>query len=259
MPTEDDLRELFARSDRRTDAPAHHLDAKRVIRASRARRLPKQLAAGSAGALVLAFVTVLGVQSLTPGGGVNTANAPVSNESSDQDSGGATEDATFSSKRAPADKLNLCGGTVTDVAPSQFGLVLDVVFPAEAPASAARIDGIVIMTNTGVEPVTGTTLTSPAMTLSQDGVVVWHTNGPADLVATVVDLAPGASMEFPASFVPVRCATEDDTLEAFRADLPATGPGAYELSAALDFNPDIPTPTSELDLVTGPRTLITLN
>jgi hypothetical protein len=255
MPTEDDLKRMFES----VDVPSSGgIDAKQVIRRSRARRLPKQLAAGAGGALALVGVTVLGLQSVQFGQ-PQSADAPMSQESSDSESsGGAAEDSAFSTKRAPADKLNLCGGPVVEGLVSQFGLVLDVVFPASAAAASERIDGMVIMTNTSTEPVKGSTFTIPAVTLSQDGVVVWHTNGATDASATVVDLAPGASMQYAASFEPVRCAPEDEALEAFPADLPPVGAGSYELSAAIDFSPDVPTATTELDLVTGPRMPITL-
>ncbi len=258
MPTEDDLRDLFASADGPNSSIHHGIDAKQVIRRSRARRLPKQIAAGAGGALVLVGVTVLGVQSLNLGGPVTTANAPMSQESSDSDSGGAAEDSAFSTKRGPAEKLNLCGGPVAEYEPNFVGLVLDVVFPATAPATAERIEGIVIMTNETTEPVTGTTTTTPAITLSQNGVTLWHTNGPTDMVATVVDLAPGASMQFPATFEPVRCEAEDETTDAFRPGLPPVGAGAYELSAALDFASDQVTETPDLWLITGPRMPITL-
>ncbi len=65
-------------------------------------------------------------------------------------------------------------------------------------------------------------------------------------------------MQFPASFEPVRCDPEDEALEAFRPGLPPVGSGSYELSAAIDFSSDMPTETTELDLVTGPRMPITL-
>ena len=255
MPTEDDLRNMFASAD----GPVEHgIDANRVIRRSRARRLPKQLAAGAGGALVLVGVTVLGVQSLDLGGPVTTADAPMSQESSDSDAGSAQDESAFSTKRAPAEKLNLCGGPVTDFEPNFIGLVLDVVFPATAPASSERIEGIVIMTNDTTETVTGSTLVDPTITLSQDGVTLWHSNGATDLVATPVDLAPGASMQFTASFEPVRCEAEDDALDAFRPNLPPVGAGTYELSAALDFSSDQVTATPEAFLITGPRMPITL-
>ena len=92
----------------------------------------------------------------------------------------------------------------------------------------------------------------PAITLAQDGITVWHTNGPTDLVVTAVELAPGEAMEFPASFEPVRCEPEDEIGEAFRSDLPPAGAGSYEISAALDFSSDQVTATTEAFLVTGP-------
>jgi hypothetical protein len=259
MPTEDDLKRMFASADA-TGAPEFRsIDARQVIRRSRARRLPKQLAAGAGGALAIVGATVLGLQSVQFGTGAeDTALAPISQESEDSGGSGDAEDSAFSTKRAPASELNLCGGPLAEVAPSQFGLVLDVVFPAAVPAESERVDGLVIMTNSGAEHVTGSTFTVPAVTLSQDGVVVWHTNGATDAGATVVDLAPGESLQYAASFEPVRCTPEDDALEAFPTGLPPAGAGSYELSAAIDFSPDVPTATSELDLVTGTRSPITL-
>ena len=252
MADENDLKRMF---DSVQLSEGSSIDAKQVIRRSRARRLPKQLAAGASGALVLVGVTVLGVQSVqwaTP----NAADAPTLQES---DAGSAEDsDDMFAIKMAPADRLNLCGAPVAEFEPSFVGLVLDVVFPATAPATSERVDGMVIMTNTTTETVTGSTLVDPAITLSQDGITVWHTNGATDLVATRVELAPGASMQFPASFEPVRCEPEDDALEAFRPDLPPVGAGSYEVSAALDFSSDQVTATTEAFLVTGPPMPVTL-
>jgi len=258
MPTEDDLRAMFDRERTVDAAGTAGLDAKQVIRRSRARRLPKQLAAGGAGALVLASVTVLSLQSMNLGTSQQAADAPMMQESGEGEFGGDADDSAISAKRMPADRLNVCGQPVAELGSSQFGLVLDVVFPASAPAASDRIDGMVMLTNTSADTVAGTLYTNPAITLSQDGIVVWHTNGPADLVATRVDLAPGASLQVPASFEPVRCGPEDEQLESFRADLPLAGAGTYELSAAADFSPDVPTATSELDLVSGPRMPIVL-
>jgi hypothetical protein len=65
-------------------------------------------------------------------------------------------------------------------------------------------------------------------------------------------------MEFPATFEPVRCAPEDEDLEAFRPDLPAAGAGTYQISAALDFSSDQITATTEAFLVSGPPMPIVL-
>lgn len=252
MADENDLKRMF---DSVRLSEGNGIDAKQVIRRSRARRLPKQLAAGATGALVLVGVTVLGVQSMQ----VATPNSADTLMLQEDDAGSAEDgDDMFATKIAPADRLNLCGAPVAESVPSAVGLVLDVVFPATAPAASDRIDGLVIMTNTTTATVTGSTLVDPAITLSQDGITVWHTNGPTDLVATRVDLAPGASMQFAASFEPVRCEPEDDALEAFRPDLPPAGAGNYEVSAAVDFSSDQMTETTEAFLVTGPPMPITL-
>ena len=76
MPTEDDLKRMFDSADRPGAIEFEPIDAKRVIRRSRARRLPKQFAAGAGGALAIVGVTVLGLQSVQLGGPVSTADAP---------------------------------------------------------------------------------------------------------------------------------------------------------------------------------------
>jgi hypothetical protein len=248
VPSEDDLRDLFAR----TEAP-NTLDAKRIIARSRARRLPKQLAAGSVGALAVVGVVVLGVQ-------ITQLPSPVSMTAGEAFDSSAPAPEIAPMKRAPADKVNLCTGTLAEIAPSQYGLRLDVAFPASAPVGTEPVAGTVRLTNTSDSEVVGTTPATPAITLSRDGVVLWHSNGPTILSMVEVDLAPGASLEYPASFTPVSCGVEDDLADAFRTDLPALGAGDYELSALIDFTADASMGqlTPDLDLVEGPRSTITL-
>jgi hypothetical protein len=201
-------------------------------------------------------VTVLGVQSmqLTPPN--TTADAPLMQQ--EYGGSGAESDDSITLKGLPASQLNQCGSSMVVVDANQIGLVLEVVFPATAPAASERIDGMVITTNTSSATVTGSTMSDPAITLAQDGMTVWHSNGPEGYVATPVDLAPGASMEFPASFEPVRCGPEDELLEEFRPDLPPAGAGSYEISAAVNFLSDETTGTTEAYLITGPGLPITL-
>jgi hypothetical protein len=248
MVDERNLRELFAES-----RPAGTIDADAVIRRSRRRRLPRQLAAGSIGALAVVGIGVLGVQTLAP-----PQQSAVMMEQ--QDEANDTALAPEAAKRIPADRLNLCEGPLTEAAPSAYGLQAEVVFPAVSPATGQPVAGVVLVTNTGDARVTGSIASSPAVTLSQQGIVLWHSNGAVDTPDTVVDLEPGQSLEVAASFTPVRCAVEDDAAEAFRADLPPLAPGEYDLSAALDFAPDpsMAPATPELDLVTGPRSTISL-
>lgn len=248
MPDQNDLRHLFESAE----AP-NTLDTKRIIGRSRARRLPRQLAAGSLGALALVGVAVLGVQ-------VSQFSAPATMTAGEAADSSAPAPEVMAIKRAPADKINLCTGTLAEIAPNQYGLQLDVAFPATAPSGTGPVQGTVRLTNTSDAEVIGTTPATPAITVSRDGVVLWHSNGPTILSIVEVDLAPGASLEYAASFTPVQCGVEDDSAEAFSADLPALAAGAYDLSALIDFAPDpsMGPQTTELELVGGPRSTIIL-
>jgi len=254
VPSENDLRDLFAN----TDTPAHHLDTKKVIARSRARRLPRQIAAGATSALVLAGVSVLAVQ-------VTQANQPVTMTAGEafDSSAPAPELApdVQAIKRAPADRINLCTGTLAEVAPSQYGLQLDVTAPAAASVGTTPVPVTVRLTNTSDREVIGLTPVSPAITLSRAGTVLWHSNGPTDLSLVSVDLVPGASVDYQASMTPVLCGVEDDLADAFRTDLPALDAGSYELSALIDFtaDPSMGREISELDLVSGPVSTVILD
>lgn len=256
MPTEDDLRNLFASAD----AEGGGVDVKRAISRARARRLPRQLAAGAVGGLALTGILVVGIQtSLTPNLSTSTVQGEALAPETAPAAGAANDSAV---KRAPAEKINLCGGPLAEVAPSQSGLRLDVAFPATAAIAPGTVTGTVTLVNTTSERITGTTAGAPTVTLSQGGSVLWHSNGAIDLAARIVDLGPGESLEYAASFVPVRCDTADETGDAFRSDLPAVSPGDYGLSAAIDFQPDAPAAdglVSGLELVTGPVTPVRLN
>lgn len=249
MPTEDELRELLAAQP----AP-NRLDAARVVRASRRRRIPQQLAAGGIGTLAIATIAVFGIQTTQFGqGGAGEAES-VSAPYVADDSGGS--DASM--KQLAAEQINRCQEPITPTTPSASGLELTVVSPSASPTGTEPITATVRMTNTGTAPVRGSTFGTPAITLSRDGIVVWHSNGPTDALDVVVDLAPGEWVEYEATFAPVECAPEDDALGQFRSDLPALPAGDYELSALLYFNPEAPAATTELDLVSGPRTPLTL-
>lgn len=261
MPSEQDLRDLFASGD----GPRNTIDAKRVIARSRGRRRPLQIVAGAASALAVAGIVTVAVQTAQLPSPATMSSQGESSSAPMADSPRDTLETTLS--RAPAEKLNLCQGTLAQAAPSTYGLRLDVAFPAVAPSGTAPVTGAVRLTNTGSTRVTGYTNPTPAITLSRDGVVLWHSNGPMIMSLAIVDLEPGASMEYAASFTPVRCDVEDDLGASFREGLPALPAGQYDLSAAIDFTPDAsampspsatPSPTAELDLVTGPLAPISL-
>lgn len=248
MPTEPTLRHLFD-----APQPTAAIDVQSIVRRSRAKRLPKMLGAASIGALAIGGMVVGGLQ-------LNSGVSPASDAAGSTAEGPALElDAGASTldsdeiKRAPAEKINLCTGTVAEPVQSMSGLMLSVSF-ADAAVGASTVDGTVTMTNAGTETVAGYTAATPAITLSQNGVVIWHSNGPMIEIAREVALAPGESLEYAASFTPVVCGIDDDRAESFRANLPAAPAGEYQLSAAIDLMGEF-----DADLVTGPAQTVTLH
>ncbi|MCU1507835.1 MAG: hypothetical protein JWQ12_100 [Glaciihabitans sp.] len=259
VPNEPNLRSLFREAG---DPPGRTLDAQEIIRRSRRRRLPRQVGFGSALTLAVVGVGAAGFSGLRgaptggsafsaqdSGGTSTTESAPVTPLSGKEpETGGATGGI----KRAPAEKINLCGGELSRPAPSESGLVVTTHFPATAPAGTQSIAGTVTFTNMGTRTLHGFTSPSPTVTLSRNGVVMWHSNGPVIDMAVIIDLAPGESLRLKSSFTPVVCGVEDD-LNGFRDNLPAASPGSYQLSAAADFTGDF-----AADLITGPTANILL-
>lgn len=257
-PTNDGgIRDAFHHSSAPT---GHGLDTSEIIRRSKKRRLPRTVGTGAALSLAVVGIGIAGFSGLGAGQGAGTAMSDSAStaESSDSlresDSGetmfGGSESAIG---EAPIEKLNLCEGTLADVAPSPSGLTISVDLP-DAPAGSATIDGTATLTNNGTETVVGYSAASPALTLSQNGTVIWHSNGPMIMLAVDVDLEPGESLSYPVSLTPVVCGTVDDTGESFREDLPAAPAGDYQVSAALTVSGD-----ATADTVTGPLSDITLN
>jgi hypothetical protein len=266
MPSESELRGRFHDGTQ----PKGQIDVEAVLRRARARRRPRVVLAGAATALAVTAVVIplsLGAFSppatdLAAGGAGDTAaqeSAPVAPETNQAF---ATDGGI---KRAPADKMNLCEAPLAEVAPAASGLVL-TVDPLAAHAGDHSVPVVVTLTNEGTEHVSATTGGAPALTLSQDGMTLWHSNGPVDMIGILVDLDPGESMRYDTTFEPVRCSVDDDLLESFRSDLPAVEPGSYQLSAAIDAMPNEPPADADsaselelgVELVTGPLTTITL-
>ena len=98
MPTESELRDLLSRPQL-----SNTIDADAVIKRSRTRRRPQQLAAGAIGTLAILGISVVGVQTLRlPDQSAITATEQ-------ENALAVPEDALAgdSIKRAPADRLNL--------------------------------------------------------------------------------------------------------------------------------------------------------
>lgn len=263
MPTEADLRDAFRE---RADTPPPGIDVDEVIRRSRRRRRPMHIAVGGTVTLSMVGVGVLAIGGLPPWpwGGTTAATSSIAEDAardSSADSGSTGGAAGESAEApaigaAPAARLNLCGGTVAEVAPSATGLVLTPEFPGAAIAAGSTVSGVVTLENTGTERMTGASARTPEITLSRDGIVVWHSGGLGFVIATWVDLAPGESMTYPASFVPALCTTDDDAGGTLPDDLPPLPAGSYEVSAAIDVA--LESSASGSALVTGPSVPLTL-
>jgi hypothetical protein len=244
MADESELRSMLQREAAGAGTP--ELDPGRLVRRSRARRLPRQLAAG--GALTLAVLglgagAVTGIRLLAPapetssaGGSAESADEPPAQDDAvdtlgddsagDAAGGGASE-------LAPAYKINGCGGMLAAASdPELTGIAVEVDFPAEARAGQA-VTGSVELTNTGEEPLSGQLDAVAATTLADDGLVLWHT--PRVEESVPLELAPGESTTLTAAFEPLVCAPEDEGLQDFRPDLPRVEPGVYEVSVAFDI------------------------
>ena len=260
MSTESELRRLLGEG-----GPSNQrgIDLAQVIRRSARRRITQHVAIGGATTLAVAGIGVasvtgvrwLGAQSSSLSSGAGSSSAL---ESPRESSNGRSNGDGATIKRAPADKINLCGEALAPVAPNQSGLLLTADF-ASAAASADRVWGTVTLTNNGTERIVGSTLAYPAITLSRDGITLWHSNGGMIDLAARVDLAPGASRTYKAYLVPVTCGVEDDLGVSFRTDLPHVTPGAYQVSAAIDLSHQNADGSFAGDeLVTGPVSGVTL-
>lgn len=174
------------------DPDASAIDIRSVIRRSRLRRLPAQLAVGGGAVVVVAGLVLgatVGLKALSSAG-ISGSSASIAD--------------------APAATINLCGGVLATPAPSSTGLTLTPHF-SDAEAGATSVAGSVTMTNTSDRRWRGTTASSPIVTLSRDGIVLWHTSVLNDS-ARVIDLAPGASTTYDAWLAPVRCEVGDDAI-----------------------------------------------
>ena len=268
MSSESELRSLMHDGHEPEGRPPHdEIDVARVIRRARLRRVPRQLAAGGVGLLVVAGIALpVGVAFSNGGLGVadGAGSLAVEESGGEADTGGQPDggDVAYEDRNAtmsglaPADKLNLCTAPVAEVTPAENGLVL-LMTPVTADAGVASIDTTVTLRNDGTETVTGTTAGSPSLTLaSTDGIVLWHSNGPVLMIAVPVDLEPGESMTYTASFSPVECGVEDDVDPAgFRPDLPPLPAGEYSLSAVIDL---VASDGSATQLISGPAVPVTL-
>ncbi len=281
MPTESELRSLLHGGGPIAGVQPPGIDTASVIRRSRRRRMTKQIAIGGTATLAAAGIGIAGFTGIQGAPADRSTSVLSEPQPGDAESSGAADSGAGvdggniagdeTSTRAPDYTVDLCGASPTEVTPSVVGLELTTRFPARA-ATGARVDGSVVLTNRGPDRVTGSTGAVPAVTLSQADTVLWHTTGPQVAMAVLVDLDPGESMEYPASFLPVACSPDEESTEegaeeentgSFGTDLPRLPAGEYRVSALIDVVlDDGPGDSSNdypaVDLVTGPAASITL-
>lgn len=274
VATESDLRDALRGTSARADSGAAGpggvgsgpgLDGTDVIRRARARRRPKQVAFGAVGALALAGFAYVGVTAMP--GSLSTPMSAFDSgavvESSSDGGAGFGPQSEESPRETPVDRIaaddvNSCGAEVVALPPNENGLVLTPHFPAVVPADGATVKGTVTLTNAGTEAISGHTAVEAAITLSRDGVTVWHS------YATEVShpwsslrLAPGQSIDYPAEFTPVLCRNDWDLRPEYADDLPPLDAGEYEVSAYLFLGPAAGDYTHDV-LLGGPAQRVTL-
>jgi hypothetical protein len=198
MSDKPNLRDLFAESD----APTHRLDARRVIVASRRRRLPRQVAAAGIGVLAIAGIGVLTVQTIA----IQPPTSTVSLESQDQS---APEGSTLGG----TGKLIACSAVEPSTVPAAPGLELELTFPPTASTADATVNGVARVANTGPTAVTITPEAGPIVSLSRDGEVLWRGDA-TGTVGSPVTLNAGEATEVPVAFVPTDCGGDGSRLAA---------------------------------------------
>lgn len=232
MASESDLRHRF----RDPESPGGTIDVDAVIRRSRARRRPRAILAASASTLAAAAIvvplTLVGIGSISPTNPDATLAGGAAESATD--SGLAEPDAAID--RAPVSRVNLCEGELTQLDTPESGLA--IALPATvAEAGPEPVDIVVTLVNTSDTELRGSVIGTAALTVSEDGMVVWHSNGPSADASErrAFTLAPGESTTFPAQVELVRCAIEDDEGDEFRSELPPLEPGDYTLTALLEI------------------------
>ncbi len=241
MRTETDLRDFL----RGSESPgAGSLDARAVIARSKRRRLPKQIGMGGLATLAVGGISVIGIQNFAPSVAPPQIQAEDSTMGRDSSAGSSS-----AMERAPLDKLNLCGGPRAEVAASDTGLVATAEFP-DAPAGRTAIDGAVTVVNSSGASVSATITSAPLITLTRDGIVVWHTTGVSVATVTPITLAAGEATRLGASLTPLECTSDDELGTGFGDELPALPPGRYGISAAIEVILDS---TGIAETITGPE------
>ena len=218
MADEPTLRHLFGEPP-----PPTAIDVSSVIRRSRARRAPRILGTGALAVLAATTIAYAGFSGLAGFSGATSSDAGGAAPMAESGVAGDEKDMASESLSSAVSDLYRCGEPVFDIPQNELGLVLSVDFPSPVDVSASSIEGVVTVTNEGDDAVVVIASSAPALALTAGDLVVWRAD--AGLSTRSLDLAPGESAAYDASFSPVACGPGAESA------LPA---GEYELHAAID-------------------------
>lgn len=220
------------------------IDLDAVLAASRARRRARRTAvvgAGSAAATLLAVGgLVMGLQgtgllSTTAGSAPDSASIAESPmEAREESADGFASDASL----APPEKVNPCGAPVAEATDATAGSLSVAVEPIASVPTGGVGSARVTVTNPGSATIAGEVRVAPAMTIADDGVTVWHSNGAVSPETIPVALAPGESIQLEGLVEAVSCTEADEAAAAFPPGLPPLTPGAYGVTAVVVFVAD---------------------
>jgi hypothetical protein len=251
MPSDSDLRRRFQEGTQ----PRGEIDLEAVLRRARARRRPRVVIAAASSVLAITAIAVPAVLvNGLPGIGTGDQVLSAGDAAAPESAGGAAGTSDTQLTDPAARILNLCGSEVVSPAPAPNGLTV-AVDPVTASPGQHDIPVTVTLTNAGTSSIFGSTAAAPSLTLSRDGVTVWHTSEAADGAARVVDLGPGESMTYQTTFDAVLCGAGEDADLVTPGTLPAAPAGSYLLWAMIELTHD---DGSAVDLVSGPAVAVTL-
>ncbi len=188
---------------------ASRLDAAAAVRASRARRLPAQLLAGTAAAMLVLGAGGLAIAALPGVGGVisaadESADAPTAGEADGgaESGGGADSDGGVGGGGVDAGALAACGAAP----PVEPDSGLELVVRATGDAGPEGIPVRITLRGTAEAPLELRLVSAPAAALASDGRII----GPAGAdgsAATRFALDPGAERTWTALVPTTSCAT----------------------------------------------------
>lgn len=215
------------------------IDVDAVLAASRGRRRARRTAAlgvtATAAVLLAAGGIAIAVNGLGPYAASDSALTSESAGTAPEAGPGAAGDDAAGIRLAAPEKVNLCGAPVAAATDASATGLIVAVEPPTTVAPGATVEVRVSVTNAGPSRVTGELRAAPALTVADDGVTRWHTNGVVSDEFLPVDLEPGASVELEGPVTAVACSEADELGAAFAEGLPGLAPGGYAVSAIVMF------------------------